>query len=884
MRRDCESVDLGEAWTIGPAGSALTVGWPDGGRLGLEVIADLHVSVRPPSHRAPRRCLPIRQLGLATGGLVRTCLAAAVLATLAGIPARAERETPATGGECPALDARAAERRDGYPLLGARLAEAARLYRWLGSVELLGLTWAVDAPPEGMVALQPGTAAALSTLPSTAGLPSGFPPGGGYRGEFYETYRPPPHLDEPAFSATYDEAAQAYRDQDWAEAIRRMDRVAADAASPYRAAAAYTAARAALTMDGGAADGLQRLRAMLADTALAEFHRAGEGLLGTLATRLQTPFLVRAALAELFQRAAARADVVCGDEAWAARFVGALEELDGRADYAFADQRWNRRGSLYDGTPETWRAWDELARLDPMAALARALVAPASHRGAAGWLPGGVLFHRAELLDPLVAPLRAMAEATRQPVWIAAYADRTEALEDLPLIEAGWHAVKGRPLHGAAGHAASLVGAELLIHRARLLVAAGRTGAALEALREGGPWLVEASHRPAAAEALAWLAHAALSGGARRLAAGGDHQGVQAWLRDAPAVPWVAAALERAQPEFGFFSSYSVSVGREPREVYYLAVPTPEGLVGPWRMSLLTRAVLDLQPASELIRLAGLPSVPSEERRAMFAAGFVRLHLLGRDAEALRHAAAMRALFPELEAEIGDLAAGSGDPEQAMARFLLRVPGFTPRLLYARERYFYPQDGRGLLRAIDDRNPNDRNWWCRLDPAWMRTEAYILFLQRLGNDTALISTLQESHFAFADFGFPLAAPLGFDPRRAAIASGLVARSEPFAGHPLLTGADWAELERLSREEPGPTRLARIAARWAESTGWLARLLGRDEGLAETLHLAVRATRYGCRREEGAGAVSRDAFRHLHRLYPGSDWARRTPYWFDRHTP
>lgn len=52
----------------------------------------------------------------------------------------------------------------------------------------------------------------------------------------------------------------------------------------------------------------------------------------------------------------------------------------------------------------------------------------------------------------------------------------------------------------------------------------------------------------------------------------------------------------------------------------------------------------------------------------------------------------------------------------------------------------------------------------------------------------------------------------------------------------------------------------------------------DRRVPEALHLAVRSTRYGCGDTE-TGKWSKAAYDLLHKRYPRSIWARRTPYWF-----
>jgi len=64
---------------------------------------------------------------------------------------------------------------------------------------------------------------------------------------------------------------------------------------------------------------------------------------------------------------------------------------------------------------------------------------------------------------------------------------------------------------------------------------------------------------------------------------------------------------------------------------------------------------------------------------------------------------------------------------------------------------------------------------------------------------------------------------------------------------------------------------REANRWAVTPA-------EDPRSPEAWHLAVRATRYGCMDEQN-GEVSKTAFQLLHRQWPKSVWAEKTPYWF-----
>jgi len=52
----------------------------------------------------------------------------------------------------------------------------------------------------------------------------------------------------------------------------------------------------------------------------------------------------------------------------------------------------------------------------------------------------------------------------------------------------------------------------------------------------------------------------------------------------------------------------------------------------------------------------------------------------------------------------------------------------------------------------------------------------------------------------------------------------------------------------------------------------------DPRVPESLYLVVRATRYGCQ-DAQTGDASKRAFDLLHRRYPNTEWAKKTPYWY-----
>jgi hypothetical protein len=81
----------------------------------------------------------------------------------------------------------------------------------------------------------------------------------------------------------------------------------------------------------------------------------------------------------------------------------------------------------------------------------------------------------------------------------------------------------------------------------------------------------------------------------------------------------------------------------------------------------------------------------------------------------------------------------------------------------------------------------------------------------------------------------------------------------------------AEWEKLQSVPAAPDWLA-------AQTLAFARAHPQDPRVPEALYLAVRATRYGCN-DDRTGDFSHRAFDLLHRRYPTSEWAAKTPFWF-----
>jgi hypothetical protein len=82
----------------------------------------------------------------------------------------------------------------------------------------------------------------------------------------------------------------------------------------------------------------------------------------------------------------------------------------------------------------------------------------------------------------------------------------------------------------------------------------------------------------------------------------------------------------------------------------------------------------------------------------------------------------------------------------------------------------------------------------------------------------------------------------------------------------------AELQQMKAEAPsGSDYLAAHTLAWARSHP-------DDPRVPEALHIVVQLGRRGCGIPAGAN-YGRTAFQLLHARYPGSDWAKKTKYWY-----
>ena len=235
-------------------------------------------------------------------------------------------------------------------------------------------------------------------------------------------------------------------------------------------------------------------------------------------------------------------------------------------------------------------------------------------------------------------------------------------------------------------------------------------------------------------------------------------------------------------------------------------------------------------PADVFARIAMSGTLPANLNSRMAPAAWARAVLLDQSSLAKQMAEAAGAAQPALQPYLKQYEQAQTPEERqfAAAFAILHFPGLRPSVDAA-----YPRTT--AFQKID--NYRD-NWWCE-DMGNLAGD--VNWIKNYDDDQAQ-SVQKKPALPFP--GFLEAA----ERQRAA-----------------------SEWKRLSSYETAARALPRIAIDWA-------RKRPEDARVPEALHLAVRATRYGC--EDGKpNPLSREAFTLLHQNYPKSEWTKKTPFWF-----
>jgi tetratricopeptide (TPR) repeat protein len=221
-------------------------------------------------------------------------------------------------------------------------------------------------------------------------------------------------------------------------------------------------------------------------------------------------------------------------------------------------------------------------------------------------------------------------------------------------------------------------------------------------------------------------------------------------------------------------------------------------------------------------------SLPKHIRRQIALAAWTRSVVLDNEKMSVELAPQVAMLAPELKPSIDSyLAAKSSSNRKAAALYtILKFPGLAP----------YTPSSFGRLTPLHERDIYRENWWCG---------GYVP-----GTDE------DEGDESEADSTSPATPP----PPPLVLFLNNVQRASAKAEH-----------DRLLAAGAAPSYLSREVIEWANKTP-------ADARIAESLYIVVKATRYGCTDSDN-GKSSKAAFDLLHKRYPRSPWAKKTPYWF-----
>lgn len=227
-------------------------------------------------------------------------------------------------------------------------------------------------------------------------------------------------------------------------------------------------------------------------------------------------------------------------------------------------------------------------------------------------------------------------------------------------------------------------------------------------------------------------------------------------------------------------------------------------------------------PVADLIDLAGQTALPQALRAQLAGAAWIRATLLDQPDEGRRAGALLAQLAPVTLAGVARYAAAAATPER---RHIVLVEAARFNLQAQQIMFAQPI-------AVEPAADASASAWCTFDT---------------GHGTAEPPLAAE--FPVPGFAWRFPPP-------------------PDTGH---VDARRAELARLLKVKTATGALGDDVLAWASSHP-------HDPELPWLLHVVVQSTRGGCL-DADAKTLSRKAWDVLHKRYAGSEWARKTPYFY-----
>ncbi len=229
---------------------------------------------------------------------------------------------------------------------------------------------------------------------------------------------------------------------------------------------------------------------------------------------------------------------------------------------------------------------------------------------------------------------------------------------------------------------------------------------------------------------------------------------------------------------------------------------------------------LPLSVLKEAVKSAALPVQP---RRDLAQAAWLRAALLGDTQTADELTPILAELLPDFKPLLNTYQATTQPEEKKYAAIYawLKFPGLEPVV----------DIGYGRETPLSQQDSYRDNWWCR---------SYFVPAEREESSKVVYFTAVKG-------------------------------SPPAFLTPAEVQKGASEAAALRALGTAPNYIARQVIEWANRRP-------SDPRVPEALHLAVRTTRYGCT-DKDTVRWSKSAFDVLHRKYPNSTWAKKTPYWF-----
>ena len=655
-----------------------------------------------------------------------------------------------------------------------------------------------------------------------------------------EATLPPPLEAEAAFAnrqamdRAYQEASIAfYRDR---EKAIPMFRAIAQSNSQHRAAARYNIANLLANAKQPEAARAEA-EAILADASLSSVHAITRELLGYIANQEDTAQgwtrLIDGSIATLETPAGS----ILASEDLKREYASALTDIDFVGVREKTDDWW------LDGTlpenPTISKSLVDASRQHPMALWMMAgqsanqpfMLAPWSLVGGKWQTHMAADIDKALAIAPSGSKINGLArdmltvlaanpnDGVRAVFWEKAKASMTAAEKSCG----------SAPETAAAGF--------LLMHAVRLSAMAGNVDEAIAGL-EAVPFKTARAYKMGALHGLAqYLVAMGQLDDARR-------------LRDRLITPEV---LQAAPGE-------DVSVDRDRFSAVLALIAEDEAK---WREAVLLRSdpassvMFNFLPAKTLWALAADQAFGAPDRALFARAAWTREYGLVRrvDGEKL---ATLHESNPEIKAVWEKVKADYPDISPRNQRLLTILRSPAHNILVAMPGGWSPESIKpSSFTEIDGWNPNDKNWWCPFEP-----DRQLLALRRQADDAMGLPEAEG-------YAMRRLANVDDPELRAALAE---KRDRVLSGHPMVKAVNWKEIRALTQMDQAPKRLTEAAIRWARNSRG-------EDGAAEALALAVKATRYGCNWHGGHERYSRAAQQMLVRRFEATPWQKQTPYWF-----